>query len=448
MDSPFFRSPRNAPSHPRYYYPGVRTVPVQKQPVHAPEEATRPPKVVSIPVHFVEPERERSGSALKIQKVFRGFLVRKSVRRIAALRREVEEVERRVSDPDEVELMRRDPRERLRMSEMLMNVLFRLDSVRGVDSGVRDCRKAVIKRAIALQEKVDEIVAVCPVAEPEPAAEADRAAEVEGRADNGGNTTEEAAQVDDSGTGEPAPSSPEAIREELDIPRRLKGAEAEVKNHGDADQRMDESAGEAERLDDCGCENTMIDERAGGEESEMCICDVDERVEENDRVNANVINAKTGAEESPVPTTSECSGGTRTDSQTDSSPNPQSLIEEAEENACPVASGAAEEDEEKRERDGKEEEENGGGDGERSRRSKELLERMMEDNGKMMRMMAELLERNERQTRLLSSLSQRVEQLEKAFVCEKLRRKKKRHASGSSVDCSETSPDPKKSGRK
>ena len=41
---------------------------------------------------------------------------------------------------------------------MLMRLLFRLDSVKGVDSGVRDCRKSVIKRAIALQEFLDSIV--------------------------------------------------------------------------------------------------------------------------------------------------------------------------------------------------------------------------------------------------------------------------------------------------
>nr|POF26906.1 bag family molecular chaperone regulator 5, mitochondrial [Quercus suber] len=119
-------------------------------------------KVVSIPVQFVGSGRggsESDSSALKIQKVFRGFLVRKSVKKIAAIRREVDEAERRISREEALESMKNDPKERLRVNETLMSLLFRLDSVRGVDSGVRDCRKSVIKRAIALQEFLDSIVA-------------------------------------------------------------------------------------------------------------------------------------------------------------------------------------------------------------------------------------------------------------------------------------------------
>ncbi|KAJ1435492.1 golgin subfamily A member 6-like protein 6 [Sesbania bispinosa] len=64
---------------------------------------------------------------------------------------------------------------------------------------------------------------------------------------------------------------------------------------------------------------------------------------------------------------------------------------------------------------GVEEKEEDGGDGGKM----ELLERMMEDNQKMMEMMAQLFERNEMQTRLLSSLTQRVEQLERTYACDK-----------------------------
>ncbi|KAL0364361.1 UNVERIFIED_CONTAM: BAG family molecular chaperone regulator 5, mitochondrial [Sesamum angustifolium] len=59
-----------------------------------------------------------------------------------------------------MELVRRDERERLRMNESLMCLLFKLDSICGVDSGVRVCRKAVIRKAIALQERIDAIVAI------------------------------------------------------------------------------------------------------------------------------------------------------------------------------------------------------------------------------------------------------------------------------------------------
>lgn len=85
--------------------------------------------------------------------------MRKSVKTIAAISSEVEEIKKRISNKESVELIRSDnSKERLKINEMLMNLLFRLDSVRGVDSGVRDYRKKVIKKAISLQEMVDLIV--------------------------------------------------------------------------------------------------------------------------------------------------------------------------------------------------------------------------------------------------------------------------------------------------
>ena len=152
MDCPFFGTQWNLPSR-TSRYPAAREAPVHRQ-MTAPS-----PKVVSIPVHFVGSERSRAASAVKIQKVFRGFLVRKNMKRIVAVKREVDEVERRISREEVVDLIRRDSKERLKVSETLMSLLFRLDSVRGVESGVRDCRKAVIRRAIALQEKIDAIAA-------------------------------------------------------------------------------------------------------------------------------------------------------------------------------------------------------------------------------------------------------------------------------------------------
>ena len=85
--------------------------------------------------------------------------MRKRVKKIMTIRREVDEVERWISREEALELMKKDPKERLRVNEMLMSLLFRLDSVRGANSGVRDCQKSVIKRAIALQEFLDSIVA-------------------------------------------------------------------------------------------------------------------------------------------------------------------------------------------------------------------------------------------------------------------------------------------------
>ncbi|KAI9125856.1 hypothetical protein K1719_003274 [Acacia pycnantha] len=150
MSTPYFRSYWGVPSS-SLSKPSVRGTPV------TPPKSRASPKVVSIPVHFVGSERSRSDSALKIQKALRGFLVRKSLKKIAAISNEVNQIERRILDHETIELIRRDSRERLRISETLMNLLLRLDSVTSVDFGVRGCRKSVIKKTIALQEKLDLI---------------------------------------------------------------------------------------------------------------------------------------------------------------------------------------------------------------------------------------------------------------------------------------------------
>ncbi|KAK8648559.1 hypothetical protein V6N13_129309 [Hibiscus sabdariffa] len=156
MDFRFPQNPWDASSHPRYGR-SFRGIPVQLM-----HEASPPPslksKTVSIPVRFVGSERCKSESAIKIQKVFRGFLVRKNVKKIMAIRVQVNEMERGVSKAETVDLIRNDSKERLKVNEILMSLLFKLDSVRGVDPCVRDLRKSVIKKAIALQEMVDAII--------------------------------------------------------------------------------------------------------------------------------------------------------------------------------------------------------------------------------------------------------------------------------------------------
>ncbi|XP_076903782.1 uncharacterized protein LOC143558930 [Bidens hawaiensis] len=147
MNGPFYRSySTQQPS---------RSIPVQ-QTVQ---------KVISVPVHFISSDQPpttismlKDSAAIKIQKLFRGFTVRKSVKKIDSIRHEVNEIGRRINNNMEVvNLIRGDAKERLRVNETLMALLFKLDSIRGVDSGVRDLRKGVTKKAIALQEKVDSI---------------------------------------------------------------------------------------------------------------------------------------------------------------------------------------------------------------------------------------------------------------------------------------------------
>lgn len=48
-------------------------------------------------------------------------------------------------------MISRNERERLRMSESLMNLLLMLVGIQGTDLGIRVCRKGVTRKAIALQ---------------------------------------------------------------------------------------------------------------------------------------------------------------------------------------------------------------------------------------------------------------------------------------------------------
>ncbi|CAI0627408.1 unnamed protein product [Linum tenue] len=309
MASPFYYSNRwNYPR--RYYYP--------TEPSPTPSPPAR--KVVSIPVHHVASPspsdlllRRSDSAARKIQKVFRGFLVRKSMKRIAGIRSEVNAVEIRISGT--TDLICRDGKERLKVNETLMSLLFRLDSVPGSDPGVRDFRKRVIKKAIALQEFVDSI------------------------ADSGfenHESLESAAAIEAEGRGGDSVSD---CAVQLEISR---------------EQTNDDDQAESQWED---LQNWTL-------------------VEEDDSDGCNASEKQWG--------------------------------DHSEKN----------------------------GDGEKEKRKNtELLEKMAGENERMIGMMAALYERNRMQARLLDALSQRVEQLERAFICDKLRRKKRRSGIGSAADC-------------
>ncbi|XP_031115700.1 uncharacterized protein LOC116019569 [Ipomoea triloba] len=331
MESPFYGSYWSRPSRPRY-----PVYPFQPKPV---DEAPKS-KTVQIPVHFVRSEPTRADAALKIQKVFRGFLVRKSMNRVMSVAREVDEIERRVSQSETVEVLRRDERERIRVNEMLMSLLFKLDSVRGVDSGVRVCRKAVTRKAIALQERIDAIVN----------------SNQQTVMDNGDS---EAAKVCDS---------PESVDQ---TPCIDDSSESELETGNTADQ-SDNPA----QIDTDGVEKPNDSPVEGGnvEKSELEDNERDETQSMGGFV-SEVTNAKAeneGAEEK------------------------NGSLEIAETSNR----------------------------GYENNRNRELLEKMMEENRKMMGLMAQLSERNEAQTRMLEALTQRVEHLEKSIVCDRLRRKK------------------------
>ncbi|KAK4402607.1 BAG family molecular chaperone regulator 5, mitochondrial [Sesamum angolense] len=152
MDAPFFnnrvwyqqpdpnlrRFPHSAPFRgvPVYQVDPASETHRPAHPSRRPPGGNPGPKVVQIPIHFLgSVEVDRSGSALKIQKVFRGFFVRKCLRKIKDIKLQVDEIEERLSTSEVRDLLRRDERERVRMNESLMSLLFKLDSISGVDFG-------------------------------------------------------------------------------------------------------------------------------------------------------------------------------------------------------------------------------------------------------------------------------------------------------------------------
>ncbi|KAL5724416.1 hypothetical protein ACHQM5_007682 [Ranunculus cassubicifolius] len=354
MHNPFFRNhvpssfPFQTTNNRQGYYP--REAPMSN-------EYRRPsPKVVSIPVHFVESENTRSISAVRIQKVFRGFLVRKNVKKIFGIKSEVDGIEKRIEKT--VELIRGDGKERLKVNEMLMALLFKLDSVRGIDSGVRDARKMVIKKAILLQEKLDAIA--------------------NGDADDQTLVSSESVEegclvVDDSNQ-----------VMEMDVIRQ----ESEINDHV-GDEQV------------CDCNAVLNSQHESVEEK----CDESIQVTEGGSVMV--------AAEEEVKGVDEVRDGVETEKKD------ESCIEEDEEGYLIVKK--EEEAMEVQQSELSVEDKVGGRD-----ESKEMMEKMMERNEILIGLVAELCEKNKMQTQMITSLTKRVDSLEKAFRCDRSKCKKRK----------------------
>ncbi|KAF5770029.1 putative IQ motif, EF-hand binding, BAG domain, BAG domain superfamily [Helianthus annuus] len=316
MNVPFFRNySKQQP------WSSSRSIPVRQT------QQRSSPKVISVPVHFVSSDQPpttismlKDSAALQIQKVFRGFVIRKTVKKIASIRNEVYEIERRIDDTEVVNLIRRDAKERLRVNETLMSLLFKLDSIRGVDCGIRDLRKAVTKKVIALQEKVDSI------AQPD-------------HQTLDSHSPDEIVTPDNVGT-----STSEQVTEASN------SVNERVENHVVSEAIDDDKDGSAVR----NCNSVEA---------------------------ADVIGEVDAMETSPV------KFGEKDDGPRDV--QKRNCVNEDKGN-------------------------------------REILENLMDDNEDIKRLMAQISERNELQTRMINALSRRVEQLEKA---EKQRKKKKTHAS-------------------
>ncbi|KAH9299284.1 hypothetical protein KI387_030966 [Taxus chinensis] len=140
------------------------TVPVAGS--SSPSVASISPRFVNIdtPWHVTAPPRRMDDTvaAVKIQSAFRGYSVRKtksleSLKIIARVKSSMEEMRRRISDPHCVEIMRQNEKERLKIAEGVMSLLLKLDEIQGVESFVREARRAVAHELVSLHERVDAI---------------------------------------------------------------------------------------------------------------------------------------------------------------------------------------------------------------------------------------------------------------------------------------------------
>lgn len=181
------------PTKPEYDYwgapkvkPRTFTVPVygpSDHPSPSPSSVTKgngnsepnPKKVVSIPIDSETPVSssgikkvavpllDEASAAKKIQSSFRGFSARKGaplkkLRVIRDVKAKAEDIRRRLADSQVVESILQNEKERLKINEGIMSLLLKLDAIQGVNSFVRESRKAVIRELVNLQEMVDVIL--------------------------------------------------------------------------------------------------------------------------------------------------------------------------------------------------------------------------------------------------------------------------------------------------
>ncbi|CAH9093488.1 unnamed protein product [Cuscuta epithymum] len=126
-------------------------IPVQSQnsPSDDPEQIQPPADITR--------SRRISAAIVKIQSVYRSYVVRKLVKTISAVNLEASNLQRIIQRQETVDAVRSNERERIKINEVLMGLLFRLDSVPGIDPTVRDLRRSVSRRIVGLQEILDAV---------------------------------------------------------------------------------------------------------------------------------------------------------------------------------------------------------------------------------------------------------------------------------------------------
>lgn len=113
----------------------------------------------------MEARKERtlseSDAAVLIQSVYRGFEVRRwqpleKLQKIARIREQVEDIKDQIRS-FETSSKVEDMKQKLVISETIMNLLLQLDTIQGLQQSVRDVRRSVARELICLQEKLDSL---------------------------------------------------------------------------------------------------------------------------------------------------------------------------------------------------------------------------------------------------------------------------------------------------
>ncbi|XP_058093080.1 BAG family molecular chaperone regulator 6-like [Magnolia sinica] len=498
MENPFFRNYYNATrprfsSNPRFSSQSPRSIPVHQEEQQQQQRSKPSPssKIVSIPVHFVGSEKTRSASAVKIQKVFRGFVVRKNVKKMVKIRSEACKIERRIADTKDLILS--DVKERLRVNEMLMSLLLQLDSVRGVDSGVREFRKAVIRKVIVLQEAVDAIVALPDTEKKDQAVEMsdsadslgnretatdsiDQTLEMQNIAEAPDNFNSVAPAADDltiemQDSVFPSDNCDSVVEAVVDLTPEMKESVDSIDNCRSADQSQEEQD-PVESAENCGIpsdSNSQIPQiqslaEPTEDDGNLSIGRVSHLKEAHDLVESvqnsrdlvesfdnckSVAEADNEGQECSVDPTEEtpveadmkpCES-----KHEEEIPQVENPAESVENDPTPEVHDAMEiqgSDVSHPNQDGKSCDSSSGV-------MLSMMERLMEENCKLKGLVTELCERNVVQNRLMNSLSHRVEQLERVVSrSERMRLKKKKRQAAAAVERSEMAAETRRCGRR
>ncbi|XP_043690778.1 BAG family molecular chaperone regulator 5, mitochondrial isoform X2 [Telopea speciosissima] len=134
------------------------TPPSQVKTAEIPVECFSDEVPVPIDVHLpASLQPSESSAAVKIQSAYRAHMIRTLVKRIRAVNKEADRLQKLIQRQETVDAIRSDEREKVRMNEALMALLLRLDSVPGIYPAVREIRRAASRRVVGLQEILDAV---------------------------------------------------------------------------------------------------------------------------------------------------------------------------------------------------------------------------------------------------------------------------------------------------